>query len=287
MSYVRENLRLFELVAIVRQNKPFFDDFLEYLREQGYPDVHSFIREAEDTRATAVMEGYLKRDSGAVLYDGLLRPYPNAQARWYFIAWLLRDAPAQRLGPMVSSGSEGSVIGRRAALLNDVRRYVEPLFPDSQSWEWSAIAEVMLARLEGSRRALKGTLFEEIVRRNLRELFKQAEAPLTVSDKEIRLHDETYDVQVSGPKGTILLPVKTRETMGGGHALLFTRDIYKSISVAEEHGFVCIPIVIAESWGGNLKALTCENSVYVAANPNQISSPLALNAIANWEHLGF
>ena len=66
------------------------------------------------------------------------------------------------------------------------------------------------------------------------------------------------------------MPVKTRETMGGGHALLFTRDIHKAIAVAKDNGFSCIPVVIAESWGGNLDELNCENYIYIQENPNQL-----------------
>ena len=66
--------------------------------------------------------------------------------------------------------------------------------------------------------------------------------------------------------------------MGGGHALLFTRDIYKSILVATEKGYMCVPIVIAESWGGNLETLNAELFIYIQANPNQIATiePLLL-----------
>jgi len=52
--------------------------------------------------------------------------------------------------------------------------------------------------------------------------------------------------------------------------MLFTRDIHKSITIARENGFECIPIIIAESWGGDLSGLNCENFVYLKANPNQI-----------------
>jgi hypothetical protein len=100
---------------------------------------------------------------------------------------------------------------------------VEPLFPETENWEWPAISEVMLARLEGSRWALKGTLFEGIVRRGLGDLIKKHKLPLEVSNTQVRIKNETYDVQVIGDAGSILFPVKTRETMGGGHALLFTR----------------------------------------------------------------
>ena len=57
--------------------------------------------------------------------------------------------------------------------------------------------------------------------------------------------------------------------MGGGHANLFTRDIHKAISVAQENGYACIPVVIAESWGGNLDSLACKHVIYLPVNPNQ------------------
>lgn len=60
--------------------------------------------------------------------------------------------------------------------------------------------------------------------------------------------------------------------MGGGHSLLFTRDIYKSILVATENGFYCVPIVIAEAWGGDLSELKSELYIYIQANPNQVAS---------------
>ena len=94
---------------------------------------------------------------------------------------------------------------------------------------------------------------------------------LEIGDGEVRIHDETYDVQVMGREGNLLIPVKTRETMGGGHALLFTRDIDKSIRVAVENGYRCLPVVIAESWGGDLGSLASKEFVYIQANPNQVA----------------
>jgi hypothetical protein len=272
MDFVLHNLRLKELIAIVQENKRFYEDFVAFLQEQGYDSVSSFIHEPSDERAAQAISEYLARPSEAELYDGLLRPYPNAKAKWFFLAWLLRDAATQRLEPLLKTVPGDTMIERKAYLLNEIRKFVEPLFPETGSWEWPAISEVMLARLEGSRRALKGTLFEEIVRRNLRILIEAHGLPLKVGDMQVRISDETYDVQVEGKRGTLLLPVKTRETMGGGHALLFTRDIYKSILVATENGYRCVPIVIAESWGGNLDDLKSELYIYIQANPNQIAA---------------
>ena len=269
MAFVIENLRLMELVAIVRQNQKFYDDFCVYLKEHGYRDVHNFIVEPSDAKATEVIRNYLARQSEVQLLDGLARPYKDTTARWYFLAWILRDAPAQRLQPLLASVAGESLEEKRANLLNQSRKFVGPLFPQAENWSWPALSEVMLARLEGSRRALKGTKFEELVRRILRKVFDQYGVRLEVEDSEKRINEETFDVQIIGKKKTILVPVKTRETMGGGHANLFTRDIFKAISVAHENGYECVPVIIAESWGGDLKSLQCEHWIYLRANPNQ------------------
>jgi hypothetical protein len=271
MDFVLYNLRLKELVAIVRENENFYRDFVEFLSEEGYDSVLEFIQQPADEKAAGTIAAYLSRANEVKLYDGLLRPYSNSKAKWFFLAWLLRDAATQRLQPLLRAVPGETVIERKAYLLNEVRKFVAPLFPQSESWEWPAISEMMLARLEGSRRALKGTLFEEIIRRNLRGLVKKHKPQVTVGDKQVKIGDETYDVQVTGKTGSVLLPVKIRETMGGGHSLLFTRDIYKSILVATNSGYTCVPIVIAESWVGDLNDLKSELYIYIQANPNQVA----------------
>ena len=272
MDFVLHNLRLRELVAIVQENRRFYEDFVGFLEQEGYSTILEFIQEPSDERATQTINRYLNRRSEVRLYDGLLRPYSNSRAKWYFLAWLLRDAATQRLQPLLSSVPGDTPIERRTYLLNEVRKFVAPLFPQSENWEWPAISEVMLSRLEGSRRALRGTLFEGFVRRNLESLISERELPLQVSRTQVQIDDETYDVQVTGENGSLLIPVKTRETMGGGHSMLFTRDIYKSILVATEQGHICVPIVIAESWTGDLEGLEAELFIYIQANPNQVAA---------------
>lgn len=268
-QFIVDNLRLQELVAIVEKNKPFYDAFSSFLQRYGYANVAAFIHDDDSDKARSVIESYFANPVGATLYDGLGRPYTNGKAKWYFLAWVLRDAPAQRLEPLLRSVNGATIEEKKAVLINHLREFVGPLFPDSEKWTWPVVSEIMLARLEGSRRALKGTRCESLVRRLLTELFAANSIDLAVGEKQITISDETYDVQVVSEKSKILIPVKTRETMGGGHANLFTRDIYKSISVAQEHGYLCIPIVIAESWSGNLDSLNCEYLIYIRANPNQ------------------
>lgn len=267
---VVENLRLRELVLVVTKNRPFFDEFRQFLSGYGYVTIKDFVSEESDEKLDQVLTAYFAHNFENVLFDGIARPYTAIKSKWFFITWLLRDAPQQRLQPIVSSLTEGTATQKKIWVVKRILRFVAPLLPDHQQWQWEAVSEVMLQRLEGSRRALKGNLFEAIVRTQLKELFKRHKLKLTVTDVEIRLNDETYDVEVIGSKANVLMPVKTRETMGGGHALLFTRDIHKSISVAHESGFNCIPVVIAESWGGNLGSLPCENYIHIPVNPNQV-----------------
>jgi hypothetical protein len=139
--------------------------------------------------------------------------------------------------------------------------------------------------LEGSRRSIKGTLFEAIVRKHLSAIFKRHALNLLVADAELKLHGETYDVSVTGKAGTILIPVKTRETMGGGHAGLFTRDIHKSIRAARDAGFECLPVIIAESWVADLKGLDCKAQIIIDRNPNQIKEVEPLLAAELEKHL--
>ncbi len=272
MSFIVENLRLKELAAVAEQNRPAFEDFVDFLRSHGYQSLHSFIIEEDGKKAESIILRYLQRPlpNNVKLFDGIARPYQQDKAKWLLLGWVLRDAPEQRLRPMIASMPGNNTAEKQAYLLNKLRSFVATIFPENNRWDWTSVSEVIVDRLEGSRRAIKGTLFEVIVRRNLKNIFDEQKLQLTISDAEVRLDGETYDVSVIGKNGRILLPVKTRETMGGGHALLFTRDIHKSISVAHDAGYECIPIIIAESWAGNLETLNCRDHVYINMNPNQI-----------------
>ncbi|MFH0939900.1 MAG: hypothetical protein V1899_11580, partial [Planctomycetota bacterium] len=55
---------------------------------------------------------------------------------------------------------------------------------------------------------------------------------------------------------------------------------FKSISVAHDNGYVCVPIIIAESWAGDLKSLKCEHLIYLQTNPNQLNAVQQLLAEA-------
>ena len=273
MALVVKNVRLKELVIVVEQNKPAFDYFVQFLVSSGYPSLHRFVLDANNEKAEATILRFLQTPlpNGIELYDGIGRPYAQQKAKWLLLGWIFRDAPEQRLRPMVSSMPGRNSAEKQAHLLNQLRAFAGKIFPEAERWDWIAVSEVVIDRLEGSRRAIKGTLFEAIVRRNLDKIFRSQKVSLEIGKSEIQLGGETYDVSVVGSKGKILIPVKTRETMGGGHALLFTRDIHKAIAVAHDAGFDCLPVIIAESWAGDLTTLTCKDHVYIDKNPNQVT----------------
>ena len=272
VAFIVENLRLRELAMVADQNRPAFEDLESFLVESGFGSLHGFVISKDTARAEATILAYLARPLpvGVAVYDGIARPYKPDKGKWLLLGWVFRDAPEQRLRPMVSSMAGATLAQRQASILNQVRFFVGEIFPEESRWKWESVSEVIIDRLEGSRRSIKGTLFEAIVRRTLHALFDEAGFALTVSEVEIRLEGETFDVSVVGPKGQVLMPVKTRETMGGGHALLFTRDIHKSIAAAHSAGFDCLPIIIAESWTGDLATLACKDYVYINMNPNQV-----------------
>ncbi|PSF31989.1 hypothetical protein C7H19_22090 [Aphanothece hegewaldii CCALA 016] len=272
MSSIPDNIRLKELVIVANLNKPFFDDLIIFLQTEGYVELYEFVKEQDVSKAKRVIKTYFERKipNNLKLYDGIARPYSENKAKWLLLGWIFRDAPEQRLKGFLKSFS-GTQNERKAELINQVRQYAFSVLPERERWDWLPIFEVMIDRLEGSRRSIKGNLFEEIVRRNLNEIFVKNNIELLVDKTQIKLDGETYDIKVSGKQGTILIPVKTRETMGGGHALLFTRDIHKAISVASQSGYECIPIIIAESWTGNLNQLNCQNVIHIDKNPNQVN----------------
>src|SRR5271154_1337023 len=78
MAFVIENLRLRDLVAIIRQNQKFYEDFCVYLKQSGYQDLHSFICEQSDAKAIKAIQTYFDRQSQVQLLDGLARPYQDA-----------------------------------------------------------------------------------------------------------------------------------------------------------------------------------------------------------------
>ncbi|MBN1188667.1 MAG: hypothetical protein JXA46_02850 [Dehalococcoidales bacterium] len=146
------------------------------------------------------------------------------------------------------------------SLINEYR-------PIVKSFEWQPLREVVIDRLEGSRRSISGHL-EANIRSSLviaiqnyysihngYGIFKK----VAIADGQIKVGMHTIDVSAGfSPKSgneivRLLMPVKTRETEGGGHSHLFTRDIFAAISdiKAEIPNHRIAVVIVAENWSAS------------------------------------
>ena len=204
-------------------------------------------------------------DKRPLLFDGIGRVYPHTKACFYFFAWMIRDAPQQRLTPLISRMRKlekmDKVIAETdtlVALIFEYKSYVK-------SFNWIAVREVVIDRLEGSRRSIKGHRLEASVRMALITAFQNYFAiydgygqykKVTIATKQIKIGSHTVDVSAelvpkdNRPKEVVLIPIKTRETEGGGHAHLFTRDIIAAIRELkeDENNYHMAAVIIARNW---------------------------------------
>lgn len=99
MNSIPENIRLKELAIIADLNKPFFEDFTDFLQMEGYADLYVFVTDQDALKPKKTLKKYLERkiSDNVKLYDGIARPYPEDKAKWLLLGWIFRDAPEQRL----------------------------------------------------------------------------------------------------------------------------------------------------------------------------------------------
>jgi hypothetical protein len=133
------------------------------------------------------------------------------------------------------------------------------------SFDWLTVREVVVDRLEGSRRSIKGHRLEASARTALVTAFQNYFSihgnygkykKITIAKKQIKIGNHTVDVSATltpvgdGPTETILMPIKTRETEGGGHAHIFTRDIIAAVRELkeDENHYHMVAVIIALNW---------------------------------------
>jgi hypothetical protein len=200
-----------------------------------------------------------------LLFDGIGRAYPHSKACFYLFTWIIRDAPQQRLTPLIARMRKIENIDRIIAesdtlveLIYEYRIYVK-------SFSWPTVREVILDSLEGSRRSIKGHSLESSVRTALITAFQTYYSihsnygkykKIDIANKQISIKNHTIDVSAdlilkdNAKKETLLMPIKTRETEGGGHSHIFTRDIIAAVRELKEDGnkYHIIAVIIAINW---------------------------------------
>lgn len=260
--------RLIELTQLADQAKPFYD-WIEK-RAKHITGSHRTLGEILLSCSKVEIEKIVtacyndKNDTNPLLPNGVGRVYTHDKACFYFFAWIIRDAPQQRLSPLISKMQKINRITRKQA---EIDVLIELIFEYRQivrSFEWIAVREVVIDRLEGSRRSLAGHRIETIVRASLITAIQYYYSiygnygqfkKIAIAEKQIKLGKHTIDVSIElTPKNGsttihLLLPVKTRETEGGGHSHLFTRDLMTAMSDIQQEN-IChyVLVIIAENW---------------------------------------
>lgn len=264
------HFRLVDLTRLADQAEPFYswiesqfqsilssDESLNYLLKTA----------SVEQLKEAIRACYQPPSSDAIpfLFDGIGRTYSHSKACYYFFSWLIRDAPQQRLNPLIQRVVKASKRGRTEVEIEVLSTLIVKYRSYVKTFTWDAIREIVIDRLEGSRRSIKGHEKEAIIRTALliafQNYFKIHEtygiyAGVEIPDVQVVVGNESYDVSANllDEKGQrisrILMPIKTRETEGGGHSHLFSRDILSAINAVRfdsDNDFLIV-VIIARNW---------------------------------------
>jgi nheIR len=262
--------RLIELTKLADQAKPFYDwveKIAKRITWQG-KDLNSILLDcSKDDIKQIILTCYEDGEKEKpLLFDGVGRVYDHSKACLYFFAWMIRDAPQQRLSPLIFRMQKADSVSKRIAEIDTLAELIYEYKSLVKSFDWLSVREVIIDRLEGSRRSISGHNIEANVRTSFVASIQYYYSiygnygkfnRVEFEDKQIKLGRHTVDVcaklypkNKGGKVESILIPVKTRETEGGGHSHLFTRDIITAITdikkeVENPH---IMAVIIAENW---------------------------------------
>ena len=305
--------RLFDLIRLADQAEPFYkwvevrfqrethrgDSLEKIVKTASFQEIKSSILACYGDELTS---------STPKLFDGGGVPYQHRKACFFFFSWLVRDAAVQRLQPLISQAIKNSGKNRidfeAEVIAKLLLEYREPLF----YFEWPVFREIAINRLEGSRRAKRGSEIEIFIRTSLSESFSYfyktrgnygKYIDFEIRDKPLKVNNRTYDVvailkREDGKNSRyIVMPVKTRETQGGGHSHLFSRDVEQANKeIIEEIGNVrIITTIIAQNWSAEeieIQEGTYGSVFYFNQSPNSFNgfpkmSQVRLNKIIEEE----
>lgn len=261
--------RLVELSKLADQAKPFYD-WIEKIAKKvtgSHRSLNEILYQCSKKDIKNIIENCYsdQAETKPFLFDGIGRVYPHFKACFYFFAWIVRDAPQQRLSPLISRMQKADNVSKITAETDALVELIFEYKSVVKSFEWQAVREVIIDRLEGSRRSIRGHALEASARTSLVTAiqnyysihgnygkFKKVE----IADKQIKVGRHTIDVsallypQKEPFPIRLLIPIKTRETEGGGHSHIFTRDVISAITdiKAEKKNDHIVVVIVAENW---------------------------------------
>lgn len=261
--------RLIELTKLADQAKPFYDWIEKHAKivTGSHKSFNEIILSCKKEQLRDIIQAcYLdSNDEKPFLFDGIGRVYNHSKACFYFFAWIIRDAPQQRLSPLISRMQKANDVKKFIAETDSLTELIFEYRGIVKNFEWATVREIVIDRLEGSRRSISGHHIESNVRTGLITAiqnffsiynnygkFKKVE----IADKQIKVGRHTVDVSAKlYPKNgseaiNLLIPVKTRETEGGGHSHIFSRDILSAITDIKKEldNYHIAVIIVAENW---------------------------------------
>lgn len=286
--------RLVQLTKLADQAKPFYGwietRFQKILSKKvSLDEILRTASKDEIHKAIAACYSSTGEKNVPFLFDGVGRSYPHTKACYYMFSWLIRDAPQQRLSPLIQRITKATKKSKIEAEINALAELIFKYRMNVKTFEWKAIREVLIDRLEGSRRSIKGHEKEAIVRTavlvSIQTFFERNRnygiySRVELIDKQVMIGNETYDVSVNlvdgygQPTQRILIPIKTRETEGGGHAHLFTRDIKSAMNTAkfDNANDYLIVVIVARNWSErekeNIRKMV-DHAVIFDLSPNE------------------
>lgn len=261
--------RLIELARMADQAKPFYDWVERTARKitASGKGLDEIMMSSNRLEIVSIIDACHREseENRPLLFDGIGRIYSHKKACFYFFSWMIRDAPQQRLTPLISRMRKNDGVDRSIAIIDTLSQLILSYRSTVKTFEWLTVREVILDRLEGSRRSIKGHKIETIVRTALVSSFQFYFSAyenygrfkhISISEKEVKIGHQSIDLVVdlvpsdNGSKERILVPIKTRETEGGGHAHLFTRDINAAIREIRKGTLkqYIVPVFIALNW---------------------------------------
>ncbi len=203
--------RLVDLTKLADHARPFYDwaekKFQTRLAVQKSLD-EILLTATQDQIAAGLSACYNAVDEQniPILFDGVGRSYPHQTACYYFFSWVVRDAPRQRLEPLLQRIKRLSRKSRVEVEIDALSSLIYRYRADLKTFMWEAVREVMIDRLEGSRRSIRGHE-KEIVVRTAMLLAVQSYylshtnygvyARVELNDKQVKIGRETFDVSVN------------------------------------------------------------------------------------------
>ena len=150
--------RLIELAKLADQAKPFYDWVERIAKKQtgSHKSLNEILMTAsKDDLSELIQSCYREADEKRpLLFDGIGRVYPHAKACFYFFSWIIRDAPRQRLVPLIARMRKLETIDKLTAETDTLVELIFEYKASVKSFDWITVREVIIDRLEGSRRSI-------------------------------------------------------------------------------------------------------------------------------------